>query len=138
MKTPSRSPRPDLTRLRRRAGLTQRQLADALGLASVRAVSAWETGAYAPNVELVLPLARVLGVSVEEVVEAVSGADPGEDRVGKEPVGDLPPAAETELLPIEALASLAQHLDEAARLVKIVQAGFLPANEAGSGGADPD
>lgn len=73
-------PRPGLARLRVDAGLSQRQLADLLGLTSPRAVKAWEAGDYAPGVAQVPALARALGVSVEAVVAAVVSEDADDER----------------------------------------------------------
>src|SRR5215207_7391749 len=108
METRGRSPRPHLVRLRQNAGLSQAQLAAALGLTSPRAIKAWESGAYAPSMSYAVPLARVLGVPVQEVVEAVAGPDPGADR-------NLPDATPG---PMEALV---HHLAEATRLVRLLQ-----------------
>jgi transcriptional regulator with XRE-family HTH domain len=72
--------------MRRAAGLTQQQLATALGLTSTRAVKAWERGDYAPSLSAARPLARALGISLEELVEAVVGpelAPTGEAALGK-------------------------------------------------------
>ena len=52
--------------LRERRGLTQRMLAERLGVTD-KAVSKWETGRGLPDVALVEPLARELGVSVAEL-----------------------------------------------------------------------
>ena len=95
-------------RLRRNAGLSQAQLAAALGLSSPRAIKAWESGAYAPSMTYALPLARVLGVPLQEVVEAVAGPDPGADK----PLPDTTPG------PMEALVD---HLAEATRLARLIQ-----------------
>lgn len=109
METPSRSPRPELVRLRRDAGLTQQQLADALGLQSARPVKAWERGDYAPSITLALPLARVLGVSLEEVILAIAGPDRG-------PAQEVAPG-----IPSETLAALSHHVTALARLVRQVE-----------------
>lgn len=49
---------------RRRAGLSQEQLADRLGI-SRQAVSKWETGEAMPDATKLAPLAKALGVSVD-------------------------------------------------------------------------
>lgn len=53
--------------LREQQGLTQRQLADTLGVTD-KAISKWETGRGLPDVTLVEPLARALHVSVAELL----------------------------------------------------------------------
>mgnify|MGYP005945819873 CR=1 FL=1 len=53
--------------LRERRGITQRALADAVGVTD-KAVSKWETGRGLPDVTLVEPLAGALGVSVAELL----------------------------------------------------------------------
>lgn len=53
--------------LRERRSLTQRELAEAIGV-SDKAVSKWETGRGLPDVTLVEPLARTLGISVAELL----------------------------------------------------------------------
>ena len=67
--------------LREGAGLTQRQLADQLGVTD-KAVSKWETGRGLPDVTLVEPLARALGVSVAELLS-------GEQVVNANRAGNL-------------------------------------------------
>jgi DNA-binding XRE family transcriptional regulator len=86
--------------------LTQQQLADALGLQSPRPVKAWERGDYAPSITLALPLARVLGVSLEEVVLAIAGPDRGLTQ-------DVAPG-----IPSETLAALSHHVTALARLLR--------------------
>jgi DNA-binding XRE family transcriptional regulator len=88
--------------------MSQAQLAAALGLSSPRAIKAWESGAYAPSMSYALPLARVLGVPVQEVVEAVAGPDPRAGQIRS----DATPG------PLEALL---HHLAEATRLVRLLQ-----------------
>ena len=53
---------------RRKHGLSQADLADKLGV-TAQAVSKWETGAALPDVELLLELSRLFGVSVNELLE---------------------------------------------------------------------
>ncbi len=56
-----------IKRLREERCLTQRQLALALGVTD-KAVSKWESGRGLPDITLVEPLARELGVSVAELL----------------------------------------------------------------------
>jgi len=60
------TPPNNLRELREAAGLSQRQLADAVGLTD-QTISNIERGARTPSVETALSIARVLGVSVERV-----------------------------------------------------------------------
>ena len=53
--------------LREQRGLTQRALADAVGVTD-KAVSNWESGRGLPDISLVEPLAVALGVSVAELL----------------------------------------------------------------------
>lgn len=53
--------------LREKKGYTQRQLAD-LVMVSDKAVSKWETSRGLPDISLIEPLARALGVSVAELL----------------------------------------------------------------------
>lgn len=56
-----------IKRLREAKGLTQSQLADAIGISS-KAVSKWETAKGLPDITLIEPLAKALGVSVAELM----------------------------------------------------------------------
>lgn len=58
-----------LKALRQRRGLTQQELADRLGVSN-KSVSRWESGGY-PDVPLLVPLARALGVTVDELLDEV-------------------------------------------------------------------
>ena len=62
--------------LRREKGLTQRQLAEKLSI-SDKTVSKWETGGGLPEVSLMLPLCRELGINVNELLsgERLSAAN---------------------------------------------------------------
>lgn len=53
--------------LRREKGLTQEALGQRLGVTN-KTVSRWETGAYMPDIELLVPLGEALGVSVNELL----------------------------------------------------------------------
>lgn len=52
--------------LRKKKDMTQEKLADYLGV-SYQAVSKWENGAACPDLSLILPIAKILGVSVDEL-----------------------------------------------------------------------
>ena len=53
--------------MRRELGMTQRQLADALGICD-KTVSKWETGKGMPEVGLMLPLCTLLGINANELL----------------------------------------------------------------------
>lgn len=53
-----------LKRYRKERNLTQQQLADALGVSN-KSVSRWESGGGYPDVPLLVPLARALGVTAD-------------------------------------------------------------------------
>jgi len=57
--------------LRKRKDMTQEKLAEYLHL-SFQAVSKWETGAASPDLSMIVPLARVLDVSTDELFGLVS------------------------------------------------------------------
>ena len=54
--------------LRKARGMTQEQLAAQLGV-SAPAVSKWETDSSYPDITLLCPLARALGVNVDELLQ---------------------------------------------------------------------
>lgn len=56
-----------ITELRKKKGMTQEQLAAALGV-SAPAVSKWETDSSYPDITLLCPLARVLGTDVDSLL----------------------------------------------------------------------
>lgn len=60
--------------LREERGLTQRQLADAVGVTD-KAVSKWERGGGCPDIELLGALSSCLGVPVETVLEGSLAVD---------------------------------------------------------------
>ncbi len=63
--------------LRFRAGLTQEQLAEKLGLGA-QSVSKWETGAAMPDIAMLPLLAEVFGVSIDELFDLT-----GEQRLNR-------------------------------------------------------
>lgn len=58
-----------ISTLRREKGMTQKELADMLNITD-KAVSKWERGLACPDTQLVPKLAEVLGISVEELMNA--------------------------------------------------------------------
>ncbi len=56
-----------IAKIRKEKGLTQRELADLL-LISDKTVSKWETGGGLPEVSLMLPLCKELGITVNELL----------------------------------------------------------------------
>ncbi|MBQ5825638.1 MAG: helix-turn-helix domain-containing protein [Clostridia bacterium] len=56
-----------IKRLRETKGITQNQLADMIGVSS-KAVSKWETAKGLPDITLIEPLSKALGVSVMELM----------------------------------------------------------------------
>lgn len=81
--------------LRKEKGMTQAELAKALGVTN-KAVSKWETGEAMPETALLLPISRIFGVTVDELLagkraeseEAVDGVFCG-DNAEKTEEGDL-------------------------------------------------
>ena len=63
--------------LRKRAGLTQRQLADAMGV-TVKSVSAWERGVVEPRLTFAetQQLTEILGCSFQDLVDATNSPTP--------------------------------------------------------------
>lgn len=66
-----------IQRLRREKALTQEQMAAALGITSA-AVSKWETGAAMPDVAMLCPLARLLGTTVDKLLDFRPALESGE------------------------------------------------------------
>lgn len=65
---------------RKEKGMTQQQLADALKITN-KAVSKWETDAGLPDLSMLQPLSKILGVSIDDII---SGGDIEESNVQKE------------------------------------------------------
>ena len=77
---------------RRKVGLTQQQLAERLCVTN-KAVSKWERGASLPDVALLVPLSRILGYSVQQLLDnsANGGSDFPDDpsQRGSDTFGNL-------------------------------------------------
>ncbi|MDE7078710.1 MAG: helix-turn-helix domain-containing protein [Clostridia bacterium] len=69
-----------LHELRKEKGMTQAALAERLGVTN-KAVSKWETGEAMPDTSLLLPLAEVFGVTVDELL---SGKRANNEKCGTE------------------------------------------------------
>jgi transcriptional regulator with XRE-family HTH domain len=72
-----------IARLRRNKGLTQEELGDKVGVSS-QAVSKWETDSSVPDVMLLVKIANLLDISVDELL--------GNDRIKEKP--QIVPVAE--------------------------------------------
>lgn len=53
---------------RKRSGLTQEQVAEKLGISS-RTISRWETGAYMPDISLLVNIAEMYDLDVREIID---------------------------------------------------------------------
>ncbi len=65
---------------RKKAGLTQIELADKLGV-SIATLRRWEAGETAPNGTRIMEIAAVLGVSPDGLISDSDGADKGKMSV---------------------------------------------------------
>ena len=54
--------------LRRKNGLSQEQLAEKIGV-SRQAISKWETGTAIPDIEILLELSKIYGVTINDLLE---------------------------------------------------------------------
>ena len=69
-----------IQKLRKIKGLTQEQLAESIGV-SKAAVSKWESGSTYPDITLLSPIARLLGTTVDGLLEF-------EENLTKNEIGD--------------------------------------------------
>lgn len=67
-----------IARLRREKGLSQKELAEMLSVTN-KAISRWETGRGYPDIEILPELSRVLGISVQELLDGEQNPKPGQD-----------------------------------------------------------
>lgn len=67
-----------LSILRKPKGLTQQEVADALGVSN-KTVSSWETGASCPDIGMLPAIAELFGVTCDELLrgERLPAAEPG-------------------------------------------------------------
>ena len=65
-----------VAQLRKEQGLTQKELADRLNVTD-KAVSKWETGAVDPSTSNLLALAKLYGMSAEELLKSVAHSKDG-------------------------------------------------------------
>lgn len=68
-----------LYKLRKEKGMTQAELAEVLGVTN-KAVSKWETGEAMPDTALLLPISRIFGVTVDELLEGRRSGQPVESE----------------------------------------------------------
>ena len=71
-----------IMRARKKAGLTQRELAKQLNVTN-KAVSRWETGGGMPDILQLVPLCRILDLSLQELLDGV------EEGLGKQFISSL-------------------------------------------------
>ena len=75
-----------ISTLRREKGMTQKELADMLNITD-KAVSKWETGMACPDTHIIPRVAEILGISVEELMNAK--AVPANGHKGAEYLVDI-------------------------------------------------
>ena len=66
----------NIRQLRKRAGLTQKELADRVGFRSASIVTMWENGERMPRSEVLPVLSRALGCSVGELYAEAAEVQP--------------------------------------------------------------
>lgn len=86
--------------LRKEKGMTQMELADRLGITN-KAVSKWETGEAFPETGQLVPLANILGVSIDELLRGERNAayhyeEVKEPSITEAPVKELKPMTKVE------------------------------------------
>lgn len=73
MQTPEQTPEQifgkRIKQLREQSGLTQEQLAEAIGVKESRTIRFWEAGVNAPKFANLVALARVLGIRVKDLFD---------------------------------------------------------------------
>lgn len=68
-----------IAKMRKATGLTQKELAEQLGVTD-KAVSKWERAVSSPDIGLLIPLAKILGVSTGELLSGEKAMEPGEEN----------------------------------------------------------
>ena len=64
---------------RKELGMTQKELADKLNITD-KAVSKWERGIACPDTAAIPKLAQILGISLEELMDAEPAQNPGGEK----------------------------------------------------------
>ena len=64
----------NITKLREKSGMTVRDIQQVFGFSTPQAVSKWQHGTAMPNVDNLVVLARVFGVTIDEIL-VVDGRD---------------------------------------------------------------
>ena len=78
-----------IAEVRRLNKLTQRDLAEKLNV-SDKVISKWETGKSLPDVETMLKLSKILGISISELYECVEETDTEKKRnIAKKECGNI-------------------------------------------------
>lgn len=88
-----------LTHLRKREGLTQQKLADALNV-SRQAISKWEVGTAVPSTDNLIHLGRLFGVAVDVLVNEQLDLDGNLDINIEEPEVPAEPAVAEKKRPV--------------------------------------
>jgi len=88
-----------LTHLRKREGLTQQKLADALNV-SRQAISKWEVGTAVPSTDNLIHLGRLFGVAVDVLVNEQLDLDGKPDIDIEEPEVPAEPAVAEKKRPV--------------------------------------
>ena len=70
-----------ISTLRREKGMTQKELADMLNITD-KAVSKWERGMACPDTHIIPRVAEILGISVEELMNAKAAPANGHKGAG--------------------------------------------------------
>ncbi len=63
----------NIMELRKRAGLTVKELQDIFGFATPQAIYKWQNGTALPNIDNLVVLAAVLGVTVDDILVMSDG-----------------------------------------------------------------
>ena len=80
-----------LADLRKRRGYSQEALAEKLGL-SRQAISKWERGESSPDTDTLIALARLYGVSLDELIDHTPTETVQKEQPASEPVQKEQPA----------------------------------------------
>jgi len=105
----------NIAKLRNHRGMTQFQLAAALNV-SHQAVSKWETGAALPDIQTLLSLTQLFGVTMEELLNTeiiIRGEEERPDEAQEEPAATIFPGFLNDLIPEEAKKALKNAAGEA-------------------------